>query len=375
MQASMKGTRVALIVSAAALLSEAGADWGSVTIRMDGTNQQNFVQLDNSVLRVRYAYNDRGTLPQDGQHAIKELILKEKDNRNLCGDYLDVAAHRYYLKSASVVCDTGNTKSVHMTWEQKEAQSTVTIYRDLPVIKIEYTGTTPNIVDLNTNAGSHYYIYGSENWSRSIASTTYPKCYYHRNNDYCAGQNGEAVSDDDPGPLLYNGWFITGVYGDDGTGYGRIMPSKLNIIKLLNFGRIGFEYFHDSYTGFMFTVTGGSAQIETMGKMLADWANAGEQGLPGEETPVETARSTKAGRRSGPGTVLLNRLIAQSFRGFPEGATVSVFALDGRMACRAVAAPDRGAAIQRARVPAGAYVVRSEPEQVAAPRCCGRRGR
>ncbi len=350
-----------VLLIAAAGHVRAGADWGSITTKTDGTNQQNHVTLENSVMRVKYAYNDKGTLPQDGQHAIKELILKERNNRNLCGDYMDVGAHRYYLSSATVVCDTGNTKSVHMTWEQRDAQSTVTIYKDLKIIKIEYTATTPNVVDLNTNAGSHYYIYGSENWPRSIDAMGYPKCYYHRGDNYCAGQNGESGSNDDPAPLLYNGWFITGIYGDDGAGYGRIMPSTLDIIKLLKFGPIGFEYFWRSYTGFMFAVTGGAAEIEETGKMLADWTNAGEPGLPGDDTPVRTVSQPAHKRGTCPARLIVSSATSLSRIEARQDAVARVFSLAGRLVLTRNIPAARSLHLDQGLLPAGAYVVQVSP--------------
>jgi hypothetical protein len=350
-QSSLPAAKVvtlSIVIAAYAL-----ADWGSITINDGGGDAtKKSVAFENSVMLLKYSYNTCGTKPQDVGHTIKDLTIKGKSS-NMAGCYLDCSAHRGNLSSAGITEETDTKKTASLKWAGGEAS--VTIYRHQPFVKIANTKNGPNVVDISAIGGGNYVIYGSENWKRDFIG--YPKCYYHTGDQHCADQNGESSSNDDPSPLLYNGWFIAGVFDPStGNGWARLMPKKIRIIKLL-FGQ-GYEWFWNDYTGYLFVVTGGKDEILSGGKAIADWANGGEQGLPFGDVPVAGIA------RDAPGAKFYAMLAVQSRNtksilltvDCPEKYRLAVYGLDGSVKLRALGAGRRRYEIDAGSMPAGTYV-------------------
>lgn len=277
--------------------------WGRIRIYRDSVNQLN-VLLENSKIRVRYETRDAG----DVQTYIREFVIKDVGESQ--GHWLDSAAHRRGLRSAEIVADTPEAKTVRLTWDgsekfPKDAISQVTIYRDSPVLKIDYLQSAfAHICDLGTPGGTRkgnkYVIHGAEQWRQVRKEIDRPELRDHPSEDH-------RLTDDlfplypkpiidrgwGPTPMNYKGWYIMGAYNPaNGRGFGRVVPANAMLyMKLLAGPKIrvgtGFEFFpwwkmrgrsRRQYTSYLFAVTGGEKEILTVGKRIAD--RAGSQFAP-----------------------------------------------------------------------------------------------
>ncbi|MBD3392314.1 MAG: hypothetical protein GF418_09620, partial [Chitinivibrionales bacterium] len=255
------------------------SDWGSIVIESGADDEDRVVTLQNSQMRVTYAHFRENT----DQHAIQELYVKNY-NTNLAGKYIDACADRPMLTDAAVTYEDSYMKTARLTWGT-HTTADITIYRDKPFVKIDQTGNAPNIVDIS-NGGGNYVVYGSELWDRGFVE--YPRCYYNKDDAHCTDENGEGP-DSDPGSLLYNGWFIVGLYHTGSNiGWGRVMPGTVSILKLLPWHGKGFEWFWNAKTGYLFVVTAGASEVLSLGRQIADWANAGEN--PDDLTGIRKER-------------------------------------------------------------------------------------
>jgi hypothetical protein len=257
----------------------------AITIAPDNS----YVVLENSQIYVKY-------LPYSGEHpefTIKEFRIKSAGNENQVGsgtyNYMEAADSRCGLKSATLIHDGTDRKTVRLVWlgydrgitscvSGRDITHEVSIFPDSKYIEIDYVNVKygVNIVDLGspggTNAGTHV-VHGNSGWIRDY--NAYPNSYYNR---YAPdGYNDPA----DAGSLNYNGKFILGVYNPaNSRGFARVMPvADISIIKLLMDAthRRGVEIFphpffqdHQPFTGYLYVVTGGESEILSVGKQLAD---------------------------------------------------------------------------------------------------------
>jgi len=245
----------------------AAADWGRVSVVNEGDRG---ATLENSRIRVRYG---RYEAKDDGpKEAIVELTILP-GGRNLAGRIDSRSANSSKgkanrLSSVSVAHDAVDRKTVHLDYGEGSAVQDVSIYPDAPWIEITYFHHDVNVFD---TAGPElvYEAFGAADWAKSRgwqeSYPAYPESYYRREWS-------------PPGGLEYRGQFILGAYERaTGLGYGRVMPVEhVDVVKLL-FSR-GFEMFphyqprrpQAAFTGYLFVVTGGAAEILTRGKELAE---------------------------------------------------------------------------------------------------------
>jgi len=262
----------ALALAAAAAAAET-PNWGIQISRDDGGHL--IVLLENSRLRVRYAWKH---LEQD-ETFIRELVDKTAPLENHAGDRIDAGANRIDLKDARIVRSDATVQTVRLEWGPLGKRTTpgiqeVSIFPDRAELRIDYIMWPVNIVDIGTPGGAKtgaYAILGADKWKRE--QLIYPKVYFCRDPKDVGYESITEV--DQPGPLEFNGWFILGVVNPaNGHGFGRVVPvESIDIVKLL--WNKGFELFPYSrrpkkpFTSYLFTVTGGPAEVITIGKRLA----------------------------------------------------------------------------------------------------------
>jgi len=268
----------------------------SVSVGLDG-NGEWFVVLENSQIRVRYAYFVNGAgLPET---SIVDLIIKSV-NEDQVGSppdrLLDATTQRVAMTNATIIYNGTDRKTVRLTWDDNifgEDIQEVSIYPNSTYIKIDYIKYGLNLVEIGSPGGStgSYKFYGAESWIRGY--DLYPDSYYNRYPP--DGYNDPANA----GSLNYNGYFIGGIYrSSNNRGYARVMPvSATNIIKLL-FNR-GFEWYayygqmHQAFTSYLYVVTGGASEIVSVGQQLADGA-----GQPPTAGPTSTRTPTRTPTRT-----------------------------------------------------------------------------
>jgi hypothetical protein len=243
------------------------------------------VELENSKIFVKYAQYTKS----HAETSIVSFKVKSTgiDNASTSNP-IDAAKGMYPMTNASIIYDGDDRKTVLMEWKspsneggnQKIVQAT--IYPHSMYIRLDYQKYFVNIVDVGQPGGSipgTYRFYGASSWVRGYVP--YPESYYNRIEDpYNDPANG--------GSLNYNGWFIGGTYNTtNGNGYARVMPvAVIDIMKLLF--QKGVEYFpyykksKPPYTGYLYAVTGGGSEIESLGKQIADGGN------PNPPTPTRT---------------------------------------------------------------------------------------
>ena len=255
-------------------------------LRVEIAPDNSYVILENSQIKVEYG----PFFENHSQFAIRKLYIKSAGNQNQVGSqYLDADAGRGPLTSASIVYDGADRKTVRLEWNDKNNSPTekiiheVSIFPNSKVIKIDYIDVEYgiNTVDLGrpggTDNGTHV-AYGGGSWIRDYVTLEYNPTVGSYYNRYPPDGVNDPV---DGGSLNYNGHFIAGVYNPgNGVGFARVMPvADIEILKLLlrDDQRRGFEIFpypffqsHAPFTGYLYAVTGGAAEILSMGQQLAD---------------------------------------------------------------------------------------------------------
>jgi hypothetical protein len=293
--------------------------------------------------------------PWKDENVIKDLYLKGVDV-NMAGNCIDACASRKALTEAKVIEDDSDKLTAELKWGG-HTTSHITMYRDSPVMKIDQkSGNAPNIVDASAGL-KNIVCHGSDQWKREI--NTYPKCYYYINDKHCAEQNGDqGSSDGDPGALLYNDWFVMGVHNNDGVGYGRVMAKTVKIIKFLDWGGRGFEYFWNNHVGYLYVTDKGGDEILKMGRKIADWANAGEQGLPLGDTHVSNSIYRKTLVTVLP--VSIGRRNAHTIEIIMETAewlAIDIFSMNGARLFSACGSAKKAYTVPAHRLPNGACIV------------------
>ncbi len=301
--------RRGLCVAALALLAwpapgaQAAPAWGSVQVGRDRDGQL-YAVLENSLIRVRYGYDDTARV-----HSPLTSFVIKGSNEEQAGSYLDGSSTRGALTRATVKIDALDRKTVRLEWDNGDKIQEVTIFPDQPYLQIDYLKYGIDVLDQGSpgGGGSGYYrFYGGDDWARGYVLR--PDSYYNR-------YPGDRINDPaDGGALSYRGYFIGGVYGAaNDRGYARVMPvAAIDIQKLL--GGRGLQAFpyhareHVAFTGFLFAVTGGAAQIDQLGRQLVDLISP----------PLRTLSAAVVGQ----GQVSWTPAQAQ----YENGATVSVTA-------------------------------------------------
>jgi hypothetical protein len=255
-------------------LPSAGRDWGEAVARPQSDGRWE-VRLENSRIRIAYGRTDFGDIVED---QIVDFTLRPS-GENQAGkqfDEMGFGAHegRGLITRAEVVESGAGSKTVRIEWERGKSVQEVAIYRDSPIVKMDYIKYGLNVVDIASPGGGDgvYVVHGADKWKRDFV--LYPKIYYDRHPKDVGRENITGI--DEAGPLEYHGWFILGIYSPkNGRGYGRVMPvDRIDIIKLLH--NRGYELFtclgceRPPFTGFVYAVTGGAEEILAVGKQIAD---------------------------------------------------------------------------------------------------------
>lgn len=267
MQRLIRST-LALILLLAALPAPASmaqsSDWGSITIRRDGAGQYEVI-LENAQLKVRYQYYQSTT----EKTVIRDFILKSL-NEDQAGKYLDGAANRGLMTNAYLKYSGPDRKTVRLEWNDGAWVEEVSIFPDGAYLQIDYLKYGIDVLDLGApgqTTSGYYEFHGGAGWRRPYVLN--PESYYNRHPG--GGYNDPA----DGGALNDNGYFVGGVYNPENQrGYGRVMPiGAVDVIKLIdNRGFQFFPYYRQTpapFTGYLFAVTGGPAEILAVGGQLA----------------------------------------------------------------------------------------------------------
>ncbi len=253
--------------------NSAGPVWGRVAVERNAHGQLETL-LENRQIRVRYEVYQPSSQKSE-ETVIREFLIKST-GQNVAKSKigLDAAAWRGTLKSAVVVRDDAECKTVRMVWhsldEKPDPEEEVSIFPEGAFIEIRYLRWNVNIVDLTTG-GAHFAVHGADHWVRGYVP--YPQHYYNRVEHHIDNITVPDVADG--GPLNYHGSFILGVYDEPtGIGWAQVMPvTAVSIIKLLDHGFEIFPWFkqpHHEFTAFLLGVTGGPREIERIGEKLAD---------------------------------------------------------------------------------------------------------
>ncbi|MBD3393122.1 MAG: hypothetical protein GF418_13455 [Chitinivibrionales bacterium] len=280
--AYFKAALCAAALLAALFAVPSHGEWGSISVSKDASD--NFqVVLENSKFKCTY-----GTVTKPytdiKETTIREFSVKAAGGADQVGapGYMDAQVmsmekDRGVCIYADVVRDGADTKTVRMVWDNGQVFQDITMTKDSPVLKMDYYNygiTIRDFVMPGGNEWGEYSIYGGGSYTRkegilTLSGYQYPASYY-RDAD---GTNDPA----DGGALSYNGWFIIGVYADNGQGYVRVMPVKhISVIKAL-YGR-GWEWAPHygtkgdpvAFTGYLGIVSGGGGEIQSLGKSAAD---------------------------------------------------------------------------------------------------------
>jgi hypothetical protein len=204
------------------------------------------VVIENKALRARYHPN-----AHDG--GIIDFELKRHGGYDVVGEHpegmqrLDGGAGRFQPDEACIVRRTDQRATVRIAWRHAKRRgpniSEVTIYRDKPILKIDYIRANPIVFDQGqtryTEKGA-YAMYGMKAWQKLKGwSMPYPDHESLRNPYYNRLKGGvRDIKDTDPkdgGPLSYKGYFIAGCCDTtNGFGYGRVLRvadiAKLRLI-------------------------------------------------------------------------------------------------------------------------------------------------
>ena len=233
-----------------------------------------FVILENRRLWIRWARRDY----EDGyrETVIRDFVDKSTGDNHAGHDDLDMswygeAEGRGPLTNAYAMHEAPDRLSLRLEWNGGKGVQEVSIFPDSPYVKLDYVRYGVNIVDIGDPGYSRmHWFYGAADWIRRYVD--YPESYYNR-------YPGDGIDDSaDGGSLNYRGSFIMGLYNEQtGRGYGRVMPMMATpIIKLLPWKGRGFEvfpYFGETkrpFTGYLYAVTSGEAELGALGRHLAD---------------------------------------------------------------------------------------------------------
>ena len=269
--------------------------WGAIHIEKKEGNLQ--VELENSKLHCRYAQVQTANT----ETCMTELLIKEV-HQDQVDQFVDEMAawsghDRGVLSDKTGIIYQGKDRqTVHLEWDSGASIEEVTIFPDEPYLKIDYLKMYVNICDIGAPGGiknGNHAIYGAEEWQKmrqemladpafkndtnehhQLTADLYPEYPHPLLGDWgVAGENN---------PMNYNGWYILGVYNpENGQGYGRVIPvDAIDHLKLL-WGK-GFEQFpfwfqkkaDQTFTEYLFVVTMGAREIISLGKKIADMANA-----------------------------------------------------------------------------------------------------
>jgi hypothetical protein len=308
--------------SAQIVASRADA-WGVVKATLgDGPEGDGTILLENRAIRVRYAAKRFRDGNKD--HVITEFLVRKTGGQLAAGDQLDgiwmnADEGRGRITSARVAFDGPGRKTLHVEWDQGKVVQEFTIWPDRPMVGISYIKYGVNIVDM-VNSVDAFAVYGAKAWQEARDKVTdetllnIPNPHHRLTKDLyprypfplLAGKDWKTL---EPKELTYRSHLVLGAYNrETGLGFGRVFPVQdANYVKLLN---MGFEVFanwqqpHRQFTGYLYAVTSGPAELMAVGKTIVDGIHArADAKLPDETSSLQaTARVRARGPLQG-GTV------------------------------------------------------------------------
>jgi hypothetical protein len=278
-----------LRVQAVETSSAPAAPWGTVSVGQDKDGHWEAL-LQNNKLHVRYGWK-RGDEYAEGM--ITDFV-DQATGKNQAGSLLDSSAWRGEISAATVAYDGPERKTIHLEWDDRYTHqldiSDISIFPDLPALRVDYQNWFVNIVDIGAPGGSitydwnskrpdgppqsgegRYAIYG---WEKKWYPRYDQAVYLAHDNAYGATRkNSPSAYLSDPGPLAYRGCLILTVCNPkNGQGFGRVIRvADVDCVKLLF--NAGFELFpkhNGPVSVYLFSFTGGAKQGLAVGKTLAD---------------------------------------------------------------------------------------------------------
>ena len=240
---------------------------------------------------------------------IRDLFSKSAPTQDMAGSFMGAGAGLGTLSSIEILSDAPNKKTVRVEWNRwnvgtQTLQPTQKIIRQYSIyphgtfIEIDYVDMrwAVNIADWSrpggTTSGEHV-AYGFDGWIRGYVT--------HHEGDglFYSRYAGDGLFDPaDGGSLSYNGNFIIGVFNPaNGHGFARVSPVEhTHVIKLLHTPtqRLGLEFQHypflqptPRWTGYLYVVTGGAAEIIEKGQALTDRLSDAHEVDCGTPTRIE----------------------------------------------------------------------------------------
>lgn len=264
---------MALMLLAAVTLSRAAADWGNVRVAEDGGRWT--ASLANSRIVVEYGdagIADKPLYDRIVKFAINDsgaVVANKLDGRHTLGD-----TAFFTITNASVAYDGPDKKTVDLAFGNGARVTRVSIFPDSPVLQLDYQFNVGQTHNLDYGImGDTWEIYGAAPWkARNGWTKTYPTLQDDITED---GSYYRKDWSGTPGPLDYNGSMIMGVYSSrHNRGVGLVLPSAaVSWLKLIDTGASGsgFErWTTGNHTAYLYAVTGGGAEIISMGKHIVD---------------------------------------------------------------------------------------------------------
>jgi len=261
--------------------------WNGVAIRRDRQTGAFEVVMENRLIRLVYKRHYPATaelleIMNQGRSIkvtdrIREFRLKQGDvllSDNLDGRHTaseDKAI--YLLQQAELIRDNEEAKTVRLTFCDSSQIEHLTLFRDLPVLKIEYD-RGGHCLHYGIRGGE-YVIFGSKEWQRrNNWSVEYPtlRDTLTEHHSYYRESWGPA------GPLDCKGCIVAGTFNQKREcGIGVILPhTGMRFLKLQPDGG-GFEILMErGYTCYIYPALGQSEKLITEGVKWVDKIRAGE---------------------------------------------------------------------------------------------------
>ncbi len=248
------------------------------------------VVMENRWLRVRHGSTEKT------RGAILELLDKRTGydaagNAASIWQTLDNSAKSAPLTSARMVKQTSDEISVEFNWgtgvkrptgwDGENKREVITIYRDSAVLRLHYI-TKWHIYEWGaerTTGDGAYCIVGARQFQAGRGLSQ----LYFNHQEFTFDPKGVYYNRERDGldvPLNYHGHIIMGITNSHGRGFVRVMSlAALPNLKLMGVPPCGFEMYRvvNDTVGYLAPVGGGAAEIETLGKAIADWAQGGER--------------------------------------------------------------------------------------------------
>jgi hypothetical protein len=214
-------------------------------------NQSDYTEivLSNKLITARYTSHNPS--------ALTNLFINEGRDDVAGGTnwkYLDAIESCGSIKYARTTQKLDTLETVEVLWEN-QSESHITIFKSMPLLKIDYYIGQGKITDVGATRGSY---------NNKVA-------FYNNNPQW--------VADDTHQYNDYKGFIIAGVFNSvSGKGFGRILPydnnhNTLHVLPDSGGLEYNFNSLYNKYpiTSYIYAVSKGKEELLELGKNIVDW--------------------------------------------------------------------------------------------------------